>query len=341
MARSISIESLGFRNLRKGNNLIQCRHDETKSEKSGDKVSIKNLFVNPENPSIYLFLSFSIYIAMESVSLSQTDFLFIKHRSKLGAGAKIFKDFLEKITQKYEDEVMCHIRPERSGYHGVKKGSSTYATTGAISPPSLISIYLRGEWSIGKVFDIYFKFGEFGDAYLGRILSGLDPNSPYFDILPPHFTVGLENQSIKKAVEVMYGHVILNHPSSAPILKLCLESIVYHSKFMKKIIRNDPGHSLSNLCIFSDDKTLEEFKELVTTKPNEHMNPSSVHAHIRHLKELIDVKIKMIEINDNFMDQSSVVVEAVQKAIQENDIRSGTLNLNTLEVKIFLMCSII
>lgn len=135
---------------------------------------------------------------MESVSLLQKDFLFVKYGSKLGIGAKRFKDFLEKITQKYEDEVTSHIRPERSGSHGVRKGSSTYATTGKTSPPSLISIDLHGEWSMGKVFDIYFKFGEFVDAYLGSILSRLDPNSPSFDILSPHFTVGLENQSIKK-----------------------------------------------------------------------------------------------------------------------------------------------
>lgn len=49
----------------------------------------------------------------------------------------------------------------------------------------------------------------------------------------------------------------------------------------------------------------------MTTNPNEHMTPSGVPNHILHLKELIDMKIKIMEINDNFMDQSSVVMEAI------------------------------
>lgn len=45
----------------------------------------------------------------------------------------------------------------------------------------------------------------------------------------------------------MYGHFILSHPSPTPILTLFFARIFYHSEFTKKIIRNDPGHFLSNL----------------------------------------------------------------------------------------------
>ena len=41
--------------------------------------------------------------------------------------------------------------------------------------------------------DIYWKFEEAGDHYLGRILSGLDPYSADIGVLHPHFTVPYEN----------------------------------------------------------------------------------------------------------------------------------------------------
>ena len=54
-------------------------------------------------------------------------------------------------------------------------------------PPSLMSVALRGGWSMGKVFDVYFNFVQCGDNYLGRILAGLDPNETNFGNLPPYW----------------------------------------------------------------------------------------------------------------------------------------------------------
>ena len=38
--------------------------------------------------------------------------------------------------------------------------------------------------------------------------------------------------------------------------------------------------------------------------------------------------------NNNFSNQAGILVEAAHKAIENNDIRSGNLNLNTLNVSI-------
>lgn len=42
---------------------------------------------------------------------------------------------------------------------------------------------------------------------------------------------------------------------------------------------------------------------------------------------------EMISMNNKFSNQASMLVEAVRKAIENNDIRSGSLNLNTLNVR--------
>ena len=46
---------------------------------------------------------------------------------------------------------------------------------------------------MGKIFDTYFTFGDFGDQYLERILVGLNSSLPSFATLPPYFTEGMEN----------------------------------------------------------------------------------------------------------------------------------------------------
>ena len=43
-----------------------------------------------------------------------------------------------------------------------------------------------GEWSIGKILDIYFQFAMGGDYYLGRLLILIDPEDEMFASLPPH-----------------------------------------------------------------------------------------------------------------------------------------------------------
>ena len=87
-----------------------------------------------------------------------------------------------------------HIRPGHANSHGIRKGSTVEDTsiTTCLLPSSSVS--RRGEWSMGKVFDIYWLFSQAGDQYLGRILDGLDPNTPEFVILHPHFKEGIESE---------------------------------------------------------------------------------------------------------------------------------------------------
>ena len=69
MARSISIDDIGFRNIHKNCNSIACKYDSTKKDKAEDKCVEKNLHTNPKNPNICLFLVLGIYFSLESVSL--------------------------------------------------------------------------------------------------------------------------------------------------------------------------------------------------------------------------------------------------------------------------------
>ena len=97
------------------------------------------------------------------------------------------------------------IRPGHVSVHSFRKGPATEVSTSPES--SLPSIFHRGEWSLGVVQDIYFKFAEKGDHVIGRILGGLDPDSADFDVLPPHWTVP-DDEHIKEAMELCFGNIL-------------------------------------------------------------------------------------------------------------------------------------
>ena len=175
---------------------------------------------------------------------------------------------------------VLYINYSRGKSHGIRKGSSTYATSGTTLTPFLISVFLRGEWSLGKFFDIYFNFGEVGNAFLGRILDGIDHNSPNFNQLPPYFTEGFENTDVKEAIDIMYGNVPVKHPKSKPILLLRLSSVLHYSSFLENIIIENKGHVLCNIPILKDKVLLSKLKKLVSIESSPTMRPTGIPPHI-------------------------------------------------------------
>ena len=110
-------------------------------------------------------------------------------------------------------------------------------------------------WRLGSSLDVYFHFAEAGDHYLGRILSGLDPNDVEFSTLSAHFNTSnpLENKDIKKAMHIMFGPILqhwrgkMEDPTGILLLFLC--SIIYHLSWIKEIIIKNPGHIFSSIPI--------------------------------------------------------------------------------------------
>ena len=61
---------------------------------------------------------------------------------------------------------------------------------------------------MGTVIDIYWRYAEAGDHYLGQLLAGYSPNEKDFDTLSPHFSVGLDHPTIDKAMKMCFGNVL-------------------------------------------------------------------------------------------------------------------------------------
>ena len=78
---------------------------------------------------------------------------------------------------------------------------------------------------------------------------------------------------------------------------------------------------------------LSKLKKLVSTESSPTMRPTGTPPHVHQIKLLQNVREEMISMNNKFSNQASVLVEAVRKAIENNDVRSGSFNLNALNVR--------
>ena len=59
MARSTNIDCIGWHNMRRGEDSIVVKYDDTKSDKDSEKFSDKNLYSNPTDMYVYLISEYS------------------------------------------------------------------------------------------------------------------------------------------------------------------------------------------------------------------------------------------------------------------------------------------
>ena len=169
------------------------------------------------------------------------------------------------------ETVKQFLRVNHANAHGIRKGSASYVTNGSTCVPSVSSVCIRGDWSMGQVLDVYWQFGDAGDNYLGRVLCGLDPNKNGFATMPPHFNVEgnlMEDEDIEEAMQIMYGPILDSHRTNdeidpTGILLLVLASVVYHSDWLNCIITSNPGHHFCLIPLINCPEVISRLKAKV------------------------------------------------------------------------------
>ena len=113
---------------------------------------------------------------------------------------------------------------------------------------------MRGEWSLGKVLEVYWKWSTIGDTYIGRCLAGHNPDNSGFGLLPPHFSEGTENPHIKEGLRLYFGGILDRFAGTGieGALLLFLAIIVYHADaFLLPQITGNSSHPFMNIPILS------------------------------------------------------------------------------------------
>jgi hypothetical protein len=209
-------------------------------------------------------------------------------------------------------------------------------TSGTLNPPSQVSVSRRGDWTQGKVQDVYFNYHSTGDHYCGRLLAGLDVNSTSFKIMPPHFTVGYEHPDVKEGIELCFDVMRKCHPNLdhlTGVLLLLLASIVYHSDFLRSFHESDQQHGFGNIKILDDNKLLVKLKALLSVRPTDNMPiATGIPTHVEVLIQLEDLRKESIATQKMIFTQKEELKDVVVQAIKDNDLVNG----NTITMSFFL-----
>jgi hypothetical protein len=332
MARSINIGVLALHCFRVGEDCMVVRYDKSKADQTGEKVSDKHVYDNPFDPLVSVFLALGVWFSLESARFEHTESLFQEDENEDNAASQRYCSQLTELFKAFRSELVQFIRADHANTHGIRKGSATQASSGTTCPPPVSSIASRGEWSMGKILDLYWHFAEPGDTYLGRILAGLDPNEERFGSLPPHWTVDnpMGNAKIREAMNLMFATVLQKWGGSAVdptgILLLCLASVVWNVEFLKSTAARIPGHPFGMIPLLSNAGLLAELKLLVTIEKEGNMTVATgIPPHIRQAVLIKNTLNVCKETFEAIKDMAERIKDAVKQAFEEKAEECGQM----------------
>ena len=187
---------------------IIVKYFDTKANPKGEKATEKNCYANPKNFHICVCTALACFMCVwDEKFTNKQDTLFGNKTSKKCSASHSYCRSLHDLFKEMGDMIFQWVRPGHASDHGIRKGAAVECTSGTTAPPPTSAVAHRGEWSMGKVLDIYWLFAAAGDHYCGRILAGLDVNSNSFDVLPPHFIEGYENEMICNSIKSNYPFI--------------------------------------------------------------------------------------------------------------------------------------
>jgi len=349
MARCGSIDPLGFRNFRIAADAHSVTYDSTKMDKEGKKCFSKHIYSNNEKWFMCQWTGMGLFCMVYAEELGHTDKFFTWANNNEGTAAKKYQEQLQALVnrnQERRDIVLLHCRKGHFNPYSMRKGGASYATSGTTLPPNLTSIAHRGDWSMGSVFDIYWRFLPEGDHYLGQIMSGKNPNLPSFKALPPHWKLAnpMNNPDIKNAMDSNFGPILKAHAGEdydpTGLLLRCLACVVHHSDSLLHVL--DSGslldHPLTTVPLFGVQSNLPMLKNLVTTDPTPGImtTATGIPPHVETACQLEEIRQSLSlmvtqtrafaeELRKRDAELKDTIVKAVKEAVEDNDIRAGNI----------------
>jgi hypothetical protein len=331
MARSINIGTLALHSFRTCEDNLSVKYDKSKADQTGERLHEKHVYDNPFDPLVSTFMALGVWFSLHSSHFETTENLFQQDNMEENAASGRYCAQLCELFGKYKEQLRPYIRVDHANSHGFRKGSATSACSGTTLPPPISSIAARGEWSLGKVLDLYIHFAEAGDTYLGRILAGFDPNATEFGTLSPHWklTDPMSNKKIYEAMQLMYSTILsrwsgISDVDPTGVLLYCLASVVYHSDFLKQMAAEIPGHPFSLVPLLSRPELLIDLEELVTLEPGGQMTlPTGVPPHVENMKLVQKALSLCTETLEAVKSLTKDIKESVKEAFEEKAEENG------------------
>ena len=100
MARSVNIDPLGFHNISQSQmDCIEVAYDDTKADKTGEKLMPKNIFGNPSNYLLCFFCAMGCYLTINNSKFTENSDLFFRFgKAQKKSAAKNYCKALKKLV---------------------------------------------------------------------------------------------------------------------------------------------------------------------------------------------------------------------------------------------------
>ena len=168
---------------------FEIKFAHTKGDQKGEAAKYtRHIYSNPHNPRICPVFALGTYLSLISHCPAMDDPLFPSGGGGKSGQAARFGELLAEVLDEHVGELIAMGYPSSSdiGTHSIRKGAITHVA-GLPGGPSSTSICVRAGWTQGKVKDIYMKYMESGDCFVGRCLT-LEPLLHVdFASSPPYF----------------------------------------------------------------------------------------------------------------------------------------------------------
>lgn len=241
ICRSKNTVHIHMNHMTCGSDSIIIKFAHTKTDVTGDQQAFaRHVYANPYNLDICAMTALAKYL---SCFPPKEDGLLFDVKSY-----KRFQKYLKKMVKTNKAEV------ERMGFdiadigvHSIRKGAATYCCCGTTSAPQIAAICNRAGWTMGKVKDVYIKYGAAGDQHVGRVVAGLPVLDAKYACSPPFFctrqddTVKCEaNECTPEDIDYAIATFFPNFQAKItfkPVAISCTAALFYaHDYFEKNVV---------------------------------------------------------------------------------------------------------
>eukprot|EP00007_Cunea_sp_BSH-02190019_P009096 CAMPEP_0174243804 /NCGR_PEP_ID=MMETSP0417-20130205/32892_1 /TAXON_ID=242541 /ORGANISM="Mayorella sp, Strain BSH-02190019" /LENGTH=751 /DNA_ID=CAMNT_0015323385 /DNA_START=1 /DNA_END=2252 /DNA_ORIENTATION=+ len=235
LCRSDTTSHVAFSHLSWHGDALRVAVPKSKTNQAGESPAVaKHVYANSLEPAICPILALGVYSAC--TTFTESPLLYPGSHQSQRFSVALKKAFLSSAEGMAALQ-SAGLSSEDVGVHSLRKGGSSYALSGlAGGGPSVVSVLLRGEWSLSNVHRRYFKHQDAADQFIGRILAGLPLCDARFADLPPRFEVSLSQvgMHVREGVTTTFSSLLHHHPTMHAVLRHCLASVLYHRGFLEQ-----------------------------------------------------------------------------------------------------------
>ena len=324
-----------------GFDCFEIKFAHTKSDQKGEAAKYtRHIYANPFNPTICPVMALAMYLSCSSNTAEMDDPLFPSGGGGKTGQAARFGELLATVLDEHVAELIAMGYPSSSdlGTHSIRKGAVTHVA-GLPGGPSSTSICVRAGWTQGKVKDIYMKYMEAGDCFVGRCLTlspllstdfaasppiycDYDPGS----VLPPVVLDAIDRQFKAYSRITHFGK----------LLPQCYARLIWDLNYLSSFPQN---HPVMNSDILTNGEVFHFLKEKshevvevggpwelndIEKYPGRNCAFSGCPPHIGMLQQIIKMK-------EDQKKQAKEFAEAVKKIVEERVAAGGGLTVEKFQ----------